>query len=133
MELFSAKQAVDYVEELRRDGWDGKHTFNENDPVFSAAKEDFKMSVVCREYPNAISPVCFSSGILGRVCAWGPDSIAIQPPLPYDWEKVKEGIYICGFCGEKADKTVRVAFANRSCEACAPAARKKLEKPGWCD
>jgi hypothetical protein len=130
---FNSLQAEQYLEELRQDGWEIKHQYEENDPFFTATKEGFKIMIDCRLHPNATITPTFSKGILARIHAWGPDEIAIEPPFPYEWLKFKEAVFICEFCGKKVDKTYRVGFANRSCANCLPKARQELEKSGWCD
>ena len=64
---------------------------------------------------------------------WGPDRLAIDPPEVYDWDAIRAELRRCPECGETDVATVRVAFANRACEKCAPALRAKLETPGWCN
>ncbi len=65
------------------------------------------------------------------IAAWGPDGLALDVPYPYDWAAMQRNLLLCSECKRFVEKTVRVAFANRTCEKCAPALRAQMEKPGW--
>lgn len=68
-----------------------------------------------------------------KASLWCPQGIAIRAPETYDWQKIVEGTTRCHECGATGVKTVRVAFANRVCEPCLPAAKAKYEYRGWAD
>ena len=67
------------------------------------------------------------------ISLWGPDGVSIIAPFPYSWDAITKGLRHCEVCGKDDVETVRVAFCNRACIACAPALRAKLETRGWCD
>ncbi len=121
------KRIIEFRETAVKDGWKIWPTY-QNESVESAAtleKEGFKMMICTRE--NELHK--FERDI----SIWGPDRLAIKVPQGYSWEEIKSGVNVCGFCGETGVRTQRIAFANRSCEKCYPAAKEKHEKPGWCD
>lgn len=124
---FSIKEAEQYLEALRADGW----VIKSKGDHFLAGKNRFKCTISCKEYPKAREGSTFSKGLYSRICMWGPDKLILKPPLPYSWKQTQKNLHLCDFCGKYARKVVRVAFVNRSCEKCAPAARLRLETPGW--
>ena len=67
------------------------------------------------------------------VSLWGPDGVSVITPFPYSSDAITKGPRHCEVCGKDDVETVRVAFCNRACVACAPALRAKLETRGWCD
>lgn len=67
------------------------------------------------------------------ISIWGADGLCIETPMPYSFDAITKGLQTCSECGKTGIPTQRVGFANRVCEACAPALRAKIETPGWCD
>jgi hypothetical protein len=68
-----------------------------------------------------------------EVDIWGPDRLAVRVPAHYSWEALQAAVRTCHECGAKDVDTERVGFAGRCCATCLPAARKRIEYPGWCD
>jgi len=62
---------------------------------------------------------------------WCPEKLHIETPDIYDWERIKDGLNRCDWCTQIVNETFRAGFANRVCKSCLPAARQKLEFPGW--
>jgi hypothetical protein len=113
------------------DGWEIAPTYGNHEPVTSAAsmtREGFKAMVLTRENlnPDLPKPICKFN-----VSAWAPDGIAIRVKFPYNWENIKAEVTTCPVCNRTSIPTIRVGFANRSCDECAPELRKRIERPGW--
>jgi hypothetical protein len=130
------KEAADaYRDAAVANGWSIKPTYEEHEPVTSAAsldKDGFHMSILARTndlklYPNVKRLYDIDISI------WGPDGLAINPPLHYDMEAIRKGVRICSHCGKTDVDTVRYSFAGRCCKECLPAMRAKYEQSGWCD
>jgi hypothetical protein len=125
------------------DRWSHKATYD-SEPEERAShlyREGFVMSVLTRSRENEVlNP---ARGIYStshgkwryeaQVHIWGPDGMAIDSGPVYDWGKLTAGLRHCPECGADDVDTQLVGFANRVCADCAPALRKKIEKPGWCD
>lgn len=133
---FGFSNSLDHLESVKQfrdaavaDGWDLKPTYkNEDiDRASSLTKDGFKMSIISRDNTEKNYKYKFEA----EISIWGPDGISIPTPELYDFELIRNGLTSCPVCGAKDVKTVRVAFANRACEVCAPALREKLETPGW--
>ena len=112
------------------DGWTVEPTYaaEEIGRACRLKKSDFVMMVLTRENRPGGK---FAYEV--RAYLWGPDGLAIKPQAPHNWDQIKEGLRVCGWCGATGVHTERVGFANRVCAKCAPEARKKIEVPGWCD
>lgn len=126
-ELIRAKE---YREALNADGWAMTATYEGHESAerySSHEKDGYKAHVCSRE--NVGAKYRYETG----VHFWGPNGIAIKAPQPYSLDALKANEYVCDFCGKTVASTRRVAFANRSCDDCLDAARKKLEYRGWCD
>lgn len=106
-----------------QDGWAIAPTYEHEsiETAFRLTRDGFVVSAIARsERGSAID-------------AWGPDGLALDVPDTYDMAALIAGLRTCSFCGAMDVATQRVAFCNRSCAACAPAAKQRLETPGWCD
>lgn len=62
---------------------------------------------------------------------WGPDGLAIEPPLVYDSAAILRGVETCSKCHAHPVETERVGFAGRYCAPCATIVRPQIERPGW--
>lgn len=101
-------------------GWKSKELYRNNPESVELTKNDYKIMVIIKEWNLTVA-------------AWGPDKLALSIPLPlkFNEKQIFDLVNICGECGEKVDKTYRVAFCNRVCEKCMTSAKQKYEKPGW--
>lgn len=109
------------------DGWAAEPTYGDHEPLEHAWKlrrEGFTIQGLSRPGSDKMLPDA-------AVSIWGPDGLAIKAPLEYDMAAIRRGAETCSECGSYPVATQRVAFANRVCAECAPAARKKYETPGW--
>ena len=121
-------QACLYREEMIADGWIANAQYP-HEPIEHAAKltkECFICHLIARPEHDRSLP-CASATF------WGPDGVSIEAPYPYNWQFIFDGLRRCPECNATDVDTVRVAFANRACNNCAPALRESLERPGWCD
>lgn len=110
------------------DGWSIEpiYVHEPQEHAFKLTREGFVIHGLARPIPgpNDTTPV-------PQLNIWGPDGLAIEPPLTYDGEAIKRGAETCGACGDYPVKTERVGFANRFCAKCAPSHRAAIETPGW--
>ena len=121
---------MDWFIEAVADRWDVRATYDGNEPVDRAATRDrdgFHAQVLMRDIDGTPAHNYESFD----VSIWGPDGLAIRATFPYNWSRIVAGETTCSQCGETGVKTVRVGFAGRSCEKCAPAYRAKVETRGW--
>ncbi|MEF8793998.1 hypothetical protein [Thiohalorhabdus sp.] len=49
---------------------------------------------------------------------WAPDGMQVPTPNPYDWEKVKDGVSTCLFCGATGIAPHLVGEGGRACKEC---------------
>jgi hypothetical protein len=134
---FGLSNSLDHIESVRQfrdaaiaDGWEIKPTYGAHEGQDSAAsltRDGYKMIILTRDKTSENRKWKY----VASIDIWGPDGISIATPELYDFDAIKHGVTTCPVCGATGVKTVRVAFANRACEACAPELRKKLERPGW--
>lgn len=112
-------------------GWEFHPTYQSEsvDTAFSMSWKGWKVMATCRPKGEKQS---FHSASFS---VWGPDTlhVRIDPMTPFDLAAIEQLARTCEFCGKVVEQTERVAFCNRSCAACAPEARKRLERPGWCE
>lgn len=116
-----------YRHALADDGWQVLPTYG-HEPVeraWRAYRDGFIISGLCRVDEHGNPKGC------PELCGWGPDGLAINIPKAYSFAAIKAATLQCGVCGAEGVETERVAFANRSCAACAPGLRKQIETPGW--
>ena len=66
------------------------------------------------------------------ICGYGSDRLGLSLPVEYDFVEIEAAARRCDFCGAEDVDVQRVAFAERSCASCYPAAKAKREYPGWC-
>ncbi|HUW08396.1 MAG TPA: hypothetical protein VM537_01645 [Anaerolineae bacterium] len=130
------------IERVRRfvaaavaDGWEIAPTYQSEDVSRAArlTKDGFVMQTIMREDEDGRPHAWSRKGTEASISIWGPDGLGVDVPLEYDGDLIRSWTRKCGECGATDVDTKRVAFANRVCNACLPAARKKYEKPGWCD
>jgi hypothetical protein len=110
------------------DGWQAEPTYGDHEPLEQAWKlrrDGYTIQGLSRPGSDKMLPSA-------AVHIWGPDGLAIKPPVEYDSAAILRGSETCSECGAHPVKTERVAFANRVCADCAPDARRKYETPGWC-
>lgn len=114
------------------DGWTITPTYGREDVsrASTLARDGYKAMLLTRE---PIPGDRWATTQEYTLNLWCPRGIDIRPPAVYDWAKIVAGTRTCSVCGATDVDTQRVAFANRACAACAPALRKKMETPGWCD
>ena len=122
--------AMQFRLDAEADGWSVGPSYG-HEPVehaFRCTRDGFVISGLTRPGSEKFLPT-------GSINAWGPDGVSINPiPIVYPgFDAIKALVRHCPECGSDDVDTVRIAFANRACANCAPALRKKLEKPGWCD
>lgn len=109
------------------DGWKFKPTYG-HEPVehaFRALREGYVIQGLARPGDDFLPR--------GSINMWCPEGIDISPiPIIYPgFDAIKALRNRCPVCGAEGVDTVRVAFANRACNNCAPALRRELETPGW--
>ncbi len=127
--------AQKWLLDIAVDGWSLRPTY-EHEPMsqaFTGERDGFKLMGLAR--PG--DPVDKPHGSLphGEISMWCDRRISVSPlPIVYPgFEAIRALARTCPECKAEDVPTVRVAFANRCCHACAPALRAKLERPGWCD
>jgi hypothetical protein len=129
-------QVQAYVAAAIADGWEQSIYFD-NEPVTEACKlhrDGFKMSVLMRTFTpkpwQATQPWKFTA----QISAWGPDGLAIEVGDEYPgFAAIQAATMKCSQCGAAGVVTFQFFFAGRCCAGCLPEARRKYEKPGWCD
>ena len=115
-------QVKRWREDAAADGWSHKPTYGDHESEERAAtlnKDGWTVMTLAR------SEKCCS------LSAWGPDRLAVTPPLIYDMAALQAGLLVCGYCNQPVEQTQRVGFAGRSCDACLATARARDERPGW--
>jgi hypothetical protein len=117
----------EWREAAEADGWEFQPTYMTEavERAFRGTREGFVIQGICRS-GNERYPAPSAS-----IHIWGPDGLAIKPPLTYDMEAIRRGVRVCGYCGADDVDTVRVGFAGRCCRACEPTVRPRVETPGW--
>lgn len=119
----------------RSDGWDLRPTYEHEitDFAFTGERDGFKLMGLARlgDEPDKLH----GSLPHGSIDMWCDRRISVSPlPIVYPgWEAIRALSRRCPVCGSDDVPTVRVAFANRACHACAPGMREKMETPGWAD
>lgn len=108
------------------DGWEFSPTYQSEpvDHAFSGTKDGFKIQGLARPGNDETCP-CASIHI------WGPDGLAVQTPLEYSMEAIRQGTRTCNYCGTEDVDTTRVGFAGRCCQSCLPTIRPQVETRGW--
>lgn len=129
------KAARDWMVALRSDGWDVTPTYEHEiaEHAFTAVRDGFKVMGLARPGDEPDAPR--GSLPMGSISMWDDRRISVSPlPIVYPgWEAIRVLSRRCPVCGSDDVPTVRVAFANRACHACAPGMREKMETPGWAD
>lgn len=130
-------------DEAIADGWKHEPTYeNEAEERASRLSRDgFSAQILTRSRGNYIPDPRWPNHPAphgkwtyeAQVNVWGPDGVAVNPGLSYDWNVLTAGLRVCPECGAEDVETFRVAFANRACEECRPALTARLCTPGWCD
>lgn len=112
------------------DGWTCKPTYKleSMDRAATLSREGFLMSIVARDNTESLKS---KHAYDLTLAVWGPDGLAIRPPIAYDWQKIKEALRACNYCEAKDVDTFRVSFAGRCCAQCLPKQRAISEGPGW--
>lgn len=108
------------------DGWHGEPTYP-NELFIHAwrlTRDGYTILGLSRPGTDKFMPTA-------SVHIWGPDGLAIKPPLEYDSDAIIAGARTCSYCGEMDVSTHRVGFAGRACYQCLPDAKRKVETPGW--
>lgn len=116
-------QVIAYRRAMIKDGWKFSRNYK-NESVLLASKSErdgFKVQIYSRTDRDC------------GVYFWGPDGLAIEPPVPYNYLSLVMGMRICGYCKRENVETERVNFAGRCCIQCLPTIRRKTEQPGWAD
>jgi transposase-like protein len=122
------QQAVrDWIAAAVADGWTRTATYKYEsiDRACHLEREGFVASALTRD------PQFDEWRAEYSICLWGPDGAGIEIPYPYYWQKIQDGLTTCPQCHATGVKTVRVAFADRACEACAPALTAKISMAHW--
>lgn len=115
-------EVIRWREAAIADGWEAEPLYGDHEPIGKAAKltrEGYVAQVYARDENNAM------------VSVWGPDGLAVDPPIPYEWDAIVYMTKVCAYCGRVGD-TVRLGFAGRACPACRKELAPKVEYPGWC-
>ena len=114
--------------DLQADDWAIQPTY-QHEPVehsWKATKDGFIVMGLARPIPSPDGTVPKPD-----INIWGPDGLAIEVPDQYSMSELIIRTRMCSVCGARDVATVRVAFANRTCEECRPKLAAKLERPGW--
>ena len=119
-QFFENTQIQQFYEDLLADGWKDIPQPEMYDHLVQFTKDEFIVSIFNSKAVDGES-----------AHAWGPDALSLELPMPYDFEQMKRNLRKCGICGREDVDTQRVAYADRVCAKCLPAARKSLERPGW--
>lgn len=122
------KLATEWRLAAEADGWQFRPTYP-SEPVehaFRGEHEGFSIQGIARPGGDESLPSA-------SIHIWGPDGLAVMPPLAYDMVSIRRGTRICSFCDAEDVDTFRVGFAGRVCAACLPEARRRIETPGWCE
>ncbi len=110
------------------DGWSSRPTYD-HEPVeqaFTLERDGFKISGLARPGTDKSLPCA-------EIHIWGPDRLAITPPLTYDMDAIRRGAETCSKCGAHPIATERVGFAGRYCAPCAAIDRPLIEVSGWAE
>jgi hypothetical protein len=124
------EDTVNFRNDAIRDGWSIEPTYaGESENRSCTMKRDgYTMMIITRDSGDETNAYRYGSS----VAIWGADGLGIEPSFPYNFKTIVDGTKKCDFCHATVEKTFRVAFANRSCKDCLPAAKAKLERAGWC-
>lgn len=133
--IFHMNELHESIEQWRKDaiadGWKAEPTYTTESIESSTSlfKDGFYALVVTR------APDSHRKYWNCRLNIWGPDGCAIEERFyfPYRMGKLQHGLTSCEVCHTTGNKTVKVGFANRCCEHCAPNLRKKIEVGRWAD
>lgn len=109
------------------DGWLFAPTYGDHESVdraFRGFREGFTIQGIARDGDDKMLPSA-------TIHIWGPDSLAVEPPLTYDMNEIRRRVRSCGYCDATDVDTVRVGFAGRVCADCDPKVRPSIERPGW--
>ncbi len=109
------------------DGWSARPTYEEWEPLESAARltrDGFTVQMLTRQNGDSYTV---------SIHVWGPDGLAIKPPDEYSYPAIVAGVRTCNACDASDVETFAYSFAGRACAACLPAMREQHEKPGWAD
>lgn len=125
-DLEHLKNVRDFVALARIDGWSIEPTYSSEsvDRACRLKREGFQAQVLMREMQGSWKACT-------HISIWGPDGLAIEPPFPYDWEKIKAGVTTCGACGKTGVGTQRYSFAGRCCAGCRPEMARQHERGNW--
>lgn len=129
-DMASVERARAWRDAAVADGWSIEPTY-QTEPVERAARlsrDGFSAQIITRTPEEGHR---WRTTYEGSVHIWGPDSLAVKAPHPYSWERLTAGLRTCHDCGATDVETQRVGFAGRTCAACLPDARKRIETPGW--
>ena len=121
------RTVLDWKAAAIADGWTCEPTYHgeSEDRACRLWRDGYLVSVIAREPQDGRFKSEYS------LHAWCPKGIALEIPIPYSFEALAANTRRCSWCKREDMETVRVAFADRVCLECEPAARKKLEYPGW--
>jgi hypothetical protein len=112
------------------DGWTVAPTYG-HEPIeqaWVATREGFKAMGIARPLG------AFGSKLpVAKLDLWAPDGLIVLPMPVYDWDEIKRRAEQCMTCGSGPTRTFRVGFVERHCGICVDAARRSVERPGWCD
>ncbi len=125
------KRAVAWRDAALADGWTSKPTYDKEaeERASTLTKDNFEAQLITRT-PEP-KPWNSHPKHEGNVNIWGPDHLAIDITLLYDWQYIVTGLRRCLNCKTENVETQRVSFAGRVCRICLPAMQKKHEYPGW--
>lgn len=128
--------ALDHVTSYRlaavSDGWKQEPTYPGHESIEQAAsleRDGWKMHVICR--PTELNRRHQTIRCSASIHIWGPDGLAVNVPLSYDWAELQDGLRACTVCKAVDVDTHRVGFAGRVCASCLPEQRRRIETPGW--
>lgn len=121
------RRVIDFREAAKLDGWEHRATYKNESAkrVTTLVRDGYKIHAMSR---TNVGKWKYEA----QICIWGPDGCAIKPPSVYGWDAITSNYLRCHFCGEVSELH-QVGFANKACASCLPAAKKKLEYPGWCN
>lgn len=125
-----------YRDAMVADGWSIEPTYR-HEPVESAARlvrEGFVCQILTRDKGASETREPRDRGLKryeASLSMWGPDRLALRPPYPYSFAACEARTRTCHDCGKSDVPTERVGFAGRVCADSLPAARKRVETPGW--
>lgn len=126
--------AIAWWEAAKADGWASRPTFKHEAEDRHATIDRDGYKAHCYMRPNEKDHRAHPTLGNGEISVWCSKGISIRAPLVYPgFAYFPKAERTCPECGAEDVETFRVAFANRSCEACLPKLRASLERPGWND